>query len=333
MNIPWKRPRRIWPTTLLLFLVFLAVHPAPVSAQGFQGLVDGCAQGAGGLTGRCHVAGLALDALRGGLATASALGPEIPGSASTVGYRLRSSPRWALSARTGLTRFSIPDLLDAYSLPVGDQTLTIPSFQLSGVVGVLNGFSPVPTVGGVLSLDVTASAQHLFTGGNRGFTDGLWGWGLGLRLGILRESFTLPGVSLSLARRWLEEASFGREGSRDPAHLEMKSRVTSMRAVAGKDLFGFGVFGGAGWDRISGNGTVNLRLAPEGPEAVASRDGLSSDRLTYFAGLSRTFLILQLSAEVGMSESLDPDLPVDPGGNDFPSARAVYGSLGLRLTF
>jgi hypothetical protein len=223
--------------------------------------------------------------------------------------------------------------LDGYGLPVADQTLTIPSFQLSGVVGVLNGFSPLPTVGGVLSLDLTASAQHLFTGGNRGFKEGLWGWGLGLRLGILRESFTLPGVSLSLAHRWLEEASFGPEDSQDPAHLEMKSRVTSLRVVAGKDLFGFGTFGGAGWDRISGDGAVNLRLAPEGPETTASRDGLTSDRLTYFAGLSRTFLILQLSAELGMSESLDPDLPVDPGGSAFPSARAVYGSLGLRLTF
>lgn len=321
-------PARVVLLTLLLF-----GFPGALAAQGLQGLVDRCSQEAGGFSGRCHVAGLALDALKGGVATAGALGSEIPGSASTLGYRLPSSPRLALSARTGYTRFSIPDVLRGYDVGGGDRDISVPTLQLSGVMGVLPGFSPLPTVGGVLSLDVTASAQRLFLSGNDGFDGGLWGWGLGLRLGLLRESFTFPGVSLSVARRWVDAGALGAADGDTPARVDFENRVTSVRAVAGKDLFGLGFFGGMGWDRISGESSVMVRLSPGGPQASARAGNLTSERLTYFGGVSRTFLIVQLSAEAGFSESLDPELPVDPGGNDYPSARAIYGSLGFRITF
>ncbi len=326
-----KRPRRQgWLTGLSLLFCLM---PSSLTAQGLQRLVDRCGEGMGGFTGRCHVAALALDAARGGVATAAALGGEVPGSASTVGYRLRSSPRISLSARAGVTRFSIPNLLEDYAVPTEDRQLMIPSLQLSGVMGVFNGFSPKPTVGGVFSLDLTASAHHLFTRKDDGFQSGLSGWGVGARMGILRESFTLPGITVSLARRWVDDARLGAEGPLRPARMEFDARVTSLRGMVGKDLFGTGFFGGAGWDRISGDASVGLRMAPSAPETLTTQKGIDSERMTFFAGASRTFLIVQLSGAAGFSRSLDPELPVDPGGNEYPSARAFYGSVSLRVTF
>lgn len=315
-----------------LFLLFF-LFPGSGKAQNLQKLVELCGESLGGFSGRCHVAALALDAALGGVATAGATGSEVPGSASTMGYRLRSVPRIALSAKTGVTRYSMPDILQGFSVPSRDRTLTIPTVQFSGVMGVLNGFSPIPTVGGVLSLDLTASLQHLFTPEDDGFREGLWGWGVGARLGLLRESFTLPGVSVSLAHRWMGSAAYGVQEVEIPARLKFQNRVTSLRGVVGKDILGFGFLAGAGWDRVSADGTLAIRLAPLGPEVQASGSGLVSERLTYFAGVSRTFLVLQLSGEFGWSESFDPELPLVPGGDAYPSARAVYGSLALRLTF
>jgi len=330
---PRIRPfRGLGPAAAWIALLAL-LTPFSLSGQGFQRLVDECSNRTGGFTGRCHVGALALDALRGGVAAAASFGSEVPGSASTVGYRLQSFPRTALSFRMGLARFSVPDILSSYTLPVGDRTLNIPTLQLSGVAGVFNGFAPLPTVGGVLSLDLTASAQHLFAGKEDGFRGGLWGWGLGARVGLLRESFTLPGVTISVARRWIDRAQWGEPGPSSPLRLDLENQVTSLRTVVGKDLFGIGFFGGAGWDWLSGAGTLAVRPSPGEVEVVTTRGGLESKRFSYFAGASRTFLILQVSGEVGWSESLDSPLPVNPLGNKYPSARALFGSLALRVTF
>jgi hypothetical protein len=46
-----------------------------------------------------------------------------------------------------------------------------------------------------------------------------------------------------------------------------------------------------------------------------------------------TFLILQISGEVGWSRALDQELHRQPGGSGFPSSEAYFASMALRLTF
>ena len=69
-----------------------------------------------------------------------------------------------------------------------------------------------------------------------------------------------------------------------------------------------------------------------GPVVVARRirPGVG---FTFFGGGSLSYLILQLSLEVGWSRALDPELPLVPQGTAFPSNKAYFGSLGLRVTF
>ena len=307
--------------------------PSAGAGQDLTGLVTSCGASSEALVGWCHQAALALEVARGGLATAASLGSEVPGSASTVGYRIRTSPRFSLAGRLGLTRFSMVDVPRSYRLSPGDEGAYIPSLHLSGNLGVLNGFSPLPTVGGVLALDVNASTHRLFLPDGHGFRDGVWGWGVGARLGIIRESFTLPGVSISLARRWTGTATLGELEAGGPFEGEFDLELTSVRGLIGKDILGVGLMAGGGWDRLSGKAGIRARVSPTGLETAATTTDLSSDRFTFFGGGSLTYLILQLSLEVGWSRALDPELPLVPQGTAFPSNKAYFGSLGLRVTF
>jgi hypothetical protein len=320
---------------LLLLVSSGLVHPAGGMSQELPALVESCGGASEALSLLCHRAALALDAGRGGLGTAASRGSEIYGSASTLGYRLRSSPRLAVSARAGVARFSMVDLRDRNASHNGTDAegFFVPSLSLAGAVGLFTGFSPAPTVGGILSLDVTGSTHWIFAPKGRGFQEGLLGWGLGVRMGVLRESFTLPGVSVSLTRRWLGSTAVGNVDRGDPAEAVFDLNVTSIRGVVGKDLFGFGLLAGFGWDRDSGGGTIRARVPAGGPEGDASASDLVSKRMVFFGGVSRTFLILQISGEVGWSRALDPDLPREPGTDSFPSSRAYFASIAARLTF
>jgi hypothetical protein len=225
------------------------------------------------------------------------------------------------------------DVPRRYSVSPGDDGAYLPSLHFSGNLGVLNGFSPLPTVGGVLALDLNASMHQLFLPDGHGFQDGVRGWGLGARVGIIRESFSLPGVSVSVARRWTGSASFGEMAAGGPFEGEFDLELTSVRGLIGKDILGVGLMAGGGWDRLSGDGDIRARVSPTGPESMAGTSELTSERLTFFGGGSVTYLILQLSVELGWSRALDPELPLVPEGANFPANKAYFGSLGARVTF
>ncbi|MGW8267275.1 MAG: hypothetical protein ACWGSQ_12990 [Longimicrobiales bacterium] len=323
------------PKVLSALVIAVAFHlalPSRGSAQGLQDLVTDCGGDSELLTLLCHRAALALDGARGGVATAASGGSPVPGSASTMGYRIRGFPRFALSARAGLTRSSVADLSGEPSVVRTNEGFT-PSLHLSGTLGLLDGFSLRPAVGGVLSLDVLASSQVLFASKDQGFREGLLGWGVGARIGILRESFTLPGVSVSVTRNWMGSVAVGNLESGGMSETEFDTNVTSLRGVVGKDFLGFGLLAGAGWDRVSGKGLIRARVLPDGPEGSASSSDLSSRRAVFFGGASMTFLILQVSAEAGWSKGLDRGLPTRPQGDEFPSSSVYFASLGIRVTF
>lgn len=261
------------------------------------------------------------------------MGSDLPGSASTLGFYLRRTPRLSFSVRAGLTRFSFPEIRDGYALPLGDRTTLVPSLQASGALGVWNGFSTTPSVGGILSLDLTASGHLLLPPRGDGFQGRVTGWSAGARVGLLRESFTLPGVTLSLSRRWTGEVELGALEDGDAAEATSDPDITSFRIIMGKDILGTGFYAGGGLDRISGDGSMGIRVSPTGFETRVSGQELDSDRVLFFAGASMTYLILQISGEVGWSQAKDAPLPIEPGGSSFPSARAYFGSLAVRVTF
>ncbi|HKK93900.1 MAG TPA: hypothetical protein VJ925_10725, partial [Longimicrobiales bacterium] len=162
---------------------------------------------------------------------------------------------------------------------------------------------------GVLGLDVLADVSTVRLPSDDGFTGASVAWGYGVRLGILRESFTLPGAYVSVMRRSGASVSLvGDEGS-----LDADISTTSVRGVVGKELLGFGLHGGAGWDRTSADGVFGA--APGGaPAAVTEFDDESATRFVVFGGLTRTFLVTSLGLDVGRADGV------------------TFGSLSIRLT-
>jgi hypothetical protein len=153
------------------------------------------------------------------------------------------------------------------------------------------------------------------------------------RLGILRESFSLPGVSLSASYRSLGSLELWDVQRGDPAGAAFDLGVSSVRAVLGKDLWGIGFLAGAGWERYSGAATLTV-LGTPGSEIDGSASGdLESDRRLYFFGASMTFIAIQISAEAGWARGFDPTLPPMAESGFDPTSRSEFGALSLRLTF
>ena len=279
----------------------------------------------------CLEGALALQAARGGVGLAAAsLGTPVPGSTSTLGRRLGSSPRLAFSARGGFVRTDMPD---PRAGGVDKRTFWARTVEVGVTVGVLDGFALVPTVGGIFSLDLLGSATLVGLSDGAGFAGSVEGLGYGARLGLLRESFTLPGVSVSVARRSMTQAEWGRADV-DQVSLTFEPTVTSVRASAGKDLLAFGVLGGWGWERYGGSTVLAVRETLDGlvRTGEASAGGFTSDRQLYFGGLSYTFLVLQVSAEGGYATGWAEVLDRPPGGHD-PTKGSVFGSVAGRITW
>jgi hypothetical protein len=250
----------------------------------------------------------------------------VAGSAGTLGRRLGTTPRIALGARAAFAHLGLPDLSDPGSEPSRQATFVIPAVHAGVAVGLFDGFFVLPTVGGVLSLDLLAQTSVLFLPTGEGFDGTASGWSVGARLGLLRESFTLPGVAISVTRRDLEPIRFGDSMGAGGGAVEVDPIVTSVRATAGKDLLSVGILAGVGWDRYSGPVT----LSPFGVAPVHA-DALTHRRTLLFAGASMNFLVLQLSAEAGWANGFGAvggyrGTPFDPASG------SAYGSLAFRLT-
>ena len=247
-------------------------------------------------------------------------GSPVPGTASTLGMRIGSFPRLSFSGRLSVVPMEIPPLVDRSD---GEGTGALMA-GLSGqaTVGLLTGWSPLPTVGGLFSLDLIARASWASLPEEKGFRDGsVWGWSAGLRLGALRESFTLPGISLT--------GSYGRTGHvalGDPrgagAYIDGAIADWNATLAASKRIGPVGVTAGVAWDRY----TSEVDFAFPGPGSVPGEQvqvqdvaDATTERWSAFTNVSWTFLIAHGSLEAGWQEApvpdgLPSDVTVDPAG-------------------
>lgn len=298
---------RGWRGHVAIAIAMGALHAAASPAQAQ--LVQAC----GGevstpeLISTCATAVATLEGLRDGLGVGHAGAAPLPGTSSALGRRFRATPRVSLAARAGLVRFNRANPDSWSTRAASAEWATV--LGLSAGVGLFDGFSPAPTVSGLLGLDLLADLSTVRLPSDGGFTGASVAWGYGLRLGILRESFTLPGAYLSVMRRSGASATLaGDEGSLDADFV-----TTSLRGVVGKEILGFGLHGGAGWDRTSAEGVFGA--APGGgPAVVTEFDGESATRFVVFGGLTRTFLVTSFGLDVGRTDGV------------------TFGSLSIRLT-
>lgn len=302
------------------------------SARGVTELAEQCAPAAP-LIVHCRELALAAMAIQRGAGLASALGSDVPGTPSTLGRRLGRVPRTsfslsALGVRTAMPRVAGRSLEDLRQ----EQGFFPWGMRVGAAAGLLDGFRLMPNMGGVLSLDLTASYSLVRLPRGAGFGGSSHGFGAGARLGLVRESFVLPGVSVSATRRWHGAVRAGSTGDDDPAtEVETGLTVSSLRATAGKNWFVIGVMAGAGWDRYEGDARVALSSTNG---ASASAEGrVRSDRLLYFAAAWFNFVISQVSLEAGVAEGVDDPFSADRQGASFdPARRTWFASAAFRVT-
>ncbi len=295
------------------------------SGQGAERLVSRCIAGADVARVWCEEVAIATQALRAGLGFVAAGGTDVPGSASTLGKKLGSVPRVSASLRTTLGRLKSPRVTGVSRTGVDDQTVWVPTIQGSIVVSVLDGFSVVPSVGGLFALDLLATASYLRLPSEFGDNSGTVG--VGARLGLLRESFTAPGVSVSVVHRGFGETTYG-GGTMDNTEITFDLSTTSVRAIVGKDLPLIGFFAGVGWDWHRGD--MSLRATAPGGATSTATDDFTDRRTVYFGGTSWSFLILQGSIEAGWSSGFG-DLP-GRTGEFSASSHPLFVSAALRVT-
>ena len=318
-------PARLLRPFLVASLAWAALAGDALAQGATETLAARCAS-AGAPALRCTELAVTARALQGSVGLLAGLGSEVSGSAGTLGRRLGATPRIAVGARAAFAHVGLPDLTDPGAEPSREATFVVPAVRAGVAVGLFDGFFVLPTVGGVLSLDLLANTSVLFVPTADGFDGKASGWSLGARLGLLRESFTLPGVAVSLTHRDVQPIRFGEALGAGGGAVESDATVTSVRATVGKDLLSVGLLAGMGWDRYGGSVT----LRPVGMPEVHEGSFTHSRRL-YFGGASLNFLILQLSAEGGWAQGAGA-VSGYRGAPFDPARGTAYGSVAFRLT-
>ena len=296
--------------------------------EGVAELAEAC-----GVTAQeavCRELALAALAVQRGVGLASALGSDIPGTASTVGLRMGSTPRLSLSVGAAGAWVGRPFVgADAGAL---GRSMTATGLRGAAAVGVSEGIRFGPGIGGFLSLDATLHLSRIWLPRGAGFESPSTGVGIGGRIGILSESFTTPGISVSVARRWQGTVTVADSAGGSGNEIEAGVEVTSIRGVVGKNWFVVGLMAGVGWDSYGGDAAVRIA---GGPGAEAGPSGrVASARALYFVGGWLNFLVSQLSAEFGMADgSLDPlDGAADRQRGYDPTRRDFFLLVSMRVT-
>ena len=328
-------------TVLALVLVSLAgplpsaqAQELPVSRSSVEGVADLASRCSGGrnalLAIPCRELSLAVMAVQRGVGLASALGSDIPGSASTMGRRLGTVPRIGVSVSLVGQRLAMPRV--AATSPADleeEEEFTLAGLRGSVAAGVFDGFQLGLGVAGVLSVDLIGSYSLMRLPEGAGFGEMSSGVGLGARVGLVRESFVVPGLSISGVRRWHGDIKVGDIAAGHPGELVTDLTVSSLRATLGKNWFVLGLMGGVGWDRYEGDATVTV---PRGAGDPGSVNGVvTSERLVYFVGGWFNFLVSQLSFELGVAEGVAD--PFDDRRAAFdPESPSWFASTAFRVT-
>jgi hypothetical protein len=301
----------------------------------------------------CSIVAQAVDAAQPQLGILMAGGNPILGTASTGGVRLGLIPRVSLTGRVNVVAARLPDIREEADGEAEQFRVPAPAVGANVSIGLTQGFSVAPLIGGFGAIDLLGSVSVLpleLVGDD--FGENAFSWGAGARVGLVRESFVMPGVSVSLMYRDLGDVNFGTvcEGSEVPV-ADNRSTCTaggdfgeinfglsnwSARGAVSKRLLGLGLTAGVGYDKFDTDADFAFRAPgpPVGTEQVYrfSDIAVDNDRWSAFLDASFTILVASLVGEVGWMQGSDP-IDGFPSTSDFdPGEGTWFGSVGFRLS-
>jgi hypothetical protein len=328
-----------------------ALFSAPAAAQGNIGTV--CESIPAVAAEDCVIVAQAVDAAQPQLGILMAGGNPTLGTASTGGVRLGFLPRVSLTGRINVVGARLPDIRQEADEQADKFTVPAPAVGANLSIGLTRGFSVAPMIGGFGAIDLLGSVSVLPLSllGDE-FGDNALSWGAGARVGLVRESFVTPGVSVSLMYRSLGDVRFGEvcSGSEVPAgdnrtvcstdgdfgEIEFGLDNWSARAAVSKRFLGLGLTAGVGYDRFETSADFAVRAPgpPVGAEQVYRFNDVAvdNDRWSAFIDGSFTILFGSIVAELGWMQGSDP-IQGFPSTSDFdPNEGTFFGSVGARLS-
>ncbi|MDB4952034.1 MAG: hypothetical protein JWM27_4683 [Gemmatimonadetes bacterium] len=333
---------------------------ASASRAAAQGsLSEQCAAAPSSARATCYAVAQAATSAQPQVGIAIVGGNPTLGTASTGGVHLGILPRVSGTLRVNAAFARLPDVLQKQNgsgagSPVdGKLSLPIPTVGATVTVGVFPGVSIAPTLGGVGAIDLMGTATLLPLGLAKGF-DGASAvsWGGGVRVGLLRESFTMPGVSATVTYRKLPTVRFGSvcpdgtagvgptetcAGGGNAGEARFDLGDLSTRLAVSKRLLAIGFAAGVGYDRFRSDLAYAYRYSdPLGSGAAQVRRGaatLKSGRTSAFANASLNLLVASATAEVGWMRGGDPIAGYDASATGYdPRKGTPFASLGIRLS-
>ena len=308
---------------------------------------------------RCFAVAQAVDAAQPQLGILMAGGNPTLGTASTGGVRLGVIPRVSLTARVNVVAARLPDireLQDDESAVTEQFSVPAPAVGANLSVGLTQGFNLAPMLGGFGAIDLLGSVSVLPLSLVDDFGDNAFSWGAGARVGLLRESFVTPGVSVSVMYRDLGDVSFGNVctgtetasvlaptnpnrrtcvGDGDFGEIAFGLQNVSARAAVSKRLLGLGLTAGVGYDQFDTDADFAFSAIETdgGRELFRFSDvAVDNDRWSAFLDASFTLLVASLVAEVGWMQGAEA-ITGFPEASDFdPREGTWFGSLGARIS-
>ncbi|MEO5511775.1 MAG: hypothetical protein ABIV28_09270 [Longimicrobiales bacterium] len=323
---------------LITALGTLGVSGAASTAVHAQGTFEQQCAGATSnaqLRTYCMRIGQGIEVVQPRLGIAFSGGNPVPGTASTLGMRLGTIPRFSVALRASAATVEAPPIEKLQNTEA--LKFAVPALNVDASVGVFSGISLLPTVGGFGSVDLLGSIGILPLAQSKGFTDERpLSWSVGARVGLIRESFTAPGISVSGAYRKIGTVSYGDSLFQTAdAYFDIDdASAISIRGAISKriPLVGLGFTVGAGYDRYDATAAFGARDPSflSGGMIAISRQDLETDRVAYFANASWTLILVHFVGEIGVQQGLK-DAPSSVIGNEVLKKSGVFGGLAVRI--
>lgn len=296
-------------------------------------------------------------------------GAHTLGTATTIGRRLGLFPRVAVTARFNAAFADVPDLLDNFNprfdeqtdqvIPMGTVGIPVAALQGDATVGLFNGMSLGPMLGGLGALDLLGSVSYVPTVDQVGLSEEIVNVGVGARVGILQQGLLVPGISVSgMYRTMLGDVAFGAISQGDPAEFSADFSTLSLRAAISKGILMFDLAAGAGYDvytsdvafdwelecpadQCGGESYTLITRNAEGERGVVGE--LSTAAWNVYGNVGLSLVLLNIVGEVGYQKATDivdaaalQDAGLGSPGQ-LPTTEALEGgrffaSIGVRLT-
>lgn len=266
------------------------------------------------------------------------LGLAISGGNPVVGSFKTFGGLGHLSIGIRATAFeaSVPDLSydgSTATVPEGDK-LPLGAPTIDAGLGLFNGLS-----NGMLSVDLLASVVAVPTSIDNltvdpdasTIGDFAYHIGWGARVGVIRQAFPIPAVTVSYMKREIPTVQFGDVPGGDQYSYRIGVESKSLRATVGYNMPILSIGVGLGKDTYTGDATVNFRH-PVTNAIETIPIGLDQTRTTLFADVGINLGPLKFAGEVGMQTTNDLKTASDFDGIDVNEG-LKYASAGLRIAF